>query len=141
MSNLTLTYHQGTNYWLLRRFATRASLLSAAIYALSISGAAAQSETSNAIDDDYLPFAASGSWTLTGNLAQSRAAHTATLLRNGKVLVAGGSSTQVGDLNSAEIYNPVTGRWSSTGSLATIRAGHTATLLRNGKVLIVGGTT
>jgi Galactose oxidase, central domain/Kelch motif len=81
---------------------------------------------------------ASGAWSATGSLATARFAYTATLLPNGKVLVAGGSgSTSV--LASAELYDPGSGAWSATGSLATGRGYHTATLLPNGKVLVAGG--
>jgi hypothetical protein len=73
-------------------------------------------------------------WSSAGNLNTARIGHTATLLPNGKVLVAGGDSTG----NSAELYDPGTGIWSSTGNFNTLRGGHTATLLPNGKVLVVG---
>ena len=63
------------------------------------------------------------------------ARHTATLLPNGKVLVAGGYAER-SSLSSAELYDPATGTWSSTGSLGTARSSHTATLLPNGKVLV-----
>ena len=78
----------------------------------------------------------SGTWTKTGSLATARASHTATLLPNGKVLVAGGG---VPRLASAELYDPASGTWTATGSLATARYAHTATLLPNGKVLVAGG--
>ena len=80
-----------------------------------------------------------GDWTSTGNLIAQRAGHTATLLQNGKVLVAGGWG---GDsaLDSAELYDPSTGTWSRTGNLITSRDGHTATQLQNGKVLVAGGS-
>src|SRR5215831_16111387 len=84
-----------------------------------------------------------GTWSLTGHLNNSapRAFHTATLLPNGKVLVAGGA---YGDFvfiarESAELYDPATGTWTPTGDLKTPRALHTTTLLPNGKVLVVGG--
>jgi hypothetical protein len=83
-----------------------------------------------------------GTWSLTGNLNGPRAGHAATLLQEGKVLVAGGCRDdecfpiQVG---SAEIYDPNTQTWSITGSLNTPRDyGHTTTLLANGDVLLVG---
>ena len=71
--------------------------------------------------------------------APHAADHTATLLPNGKVLVAGGCIMAVDDLSSAELYDPATGTWTATGSLGTARYGHTATLLPNGKVLVAGG--
>ena len=85
---------------------------------------------------------ATGTWTPAGSLGNARASHTATLLPNGKVLVAGGFIV-VGwytiPLASAELYDPATGTWTPTSSLGTARAGHTATLLPTGKVLVVGG--
>lgn len=77
-------------------------------------------------------------WIGTGNLTTARYGHTATLLPNGKVLVAGGSNGN-SLLISAELYDPALGTWSVTGSLLTERERHTATLLSNGKVLVVGG--
>src|ERR1700730_2608225 len=74
----------------------------------------------------------------TGLLNTGRDLHTATLLPNGKVLVAGGDNSS-GYLASAELYDPVSGTWTATGSLNTARYDHTATLLPNGKVLVVGG--
>ena len=70
--------------------------------------------------------------------APHAAYHTATLLPNGKVLVAGGSIAAAA-LSSAELYDPASGTWTATGSLGTARDSHTATLLPNGKVLVAGG--
>jgi N-acetylneuraminic acid mutarotase len=75
----------------------------------------------------------SGTWSTTGSMLVPRAGHTATLLRDGKVLVAGGRND-----NSAELYDPATGSWSSTGSLGAARNSRT-TLLPSGKVLVAGG--
>src|ERR1035441_8109093 len=75
---------------------------------------------------------ASDTWGLPGNLNDYHDGHTATLLTNGQVLVAGGG------VSSAELYNPVTGVWTYTGSLGVALTGHTATLLTNGKVLVAG---
>ena len=74
-----------------------------------------------------------GTWSPTGSMGTPRAQDTATLLADGKVLVAGGAGT------SAELYDPGTGTWSATGSMATARFGHTATLLPDGQVLVAGG--
>jgi uncharacterized delta-60 repeat protein len=83
---------------------------------------------------------AEGSFRFTGSLSQERRLHTATLLPNGKVLVAGGVFSAPGTaISSAELYDPQTGTWSATGSLHTARWFHTATLLVNGKVLVTGG--
>ncbi len=79
-------------------------------------------------------------WTATGSLVTARDEHTATLLPNGKVLIAGGAGTDgITPLATAELYDPASGTWGVTGNLATPRYGHTATLLPNGKVLVVGG--
>src|SRR5213075_2238079 len=87
---------------------------------------------------------ATGVWTATGHLGEARDSHTATMLPDGTVLVAGGiyaSDFVFGVVlrSSAELYHPVSGTWSATGNLGTARYGHTATLLLNGKVLVVGG--
>ena len=79
-----------------------------------------------------------GTWSATGSLAIARIYHTATLLLNGMVLVAGGLGATGFALDSAELYDPATGTWAATGSL-TARFGHTATLLLDGKVLVAGG--
>ena len=70
----------------------------------------------------------------------SRWYHTATLLPNGKVLVAGGYELVFPNarLASAEIYDPATGLMSGTSQMINARAGHRATLLQNGKVLATG---
>jgi uncharacterized protein YjdB len=77
-------------------------------------------------------------WSSAGNMINARTGHTATLLPNGQVLVAGGIGGYL-YLNSAEIYDPASNTWSSVGSLGTERYFHTATLLNNGTVLVAGG--
>jgi hypothetical protein len=90
-----------------------------------------------------------GAFQVTGSMSTGRLGHTATLLLDGRVLVAGGSGW-LGDavpnlpavdplIASAELYDPATGRFDLTGSMATRRAHHTATLLADGRVLIAGG--
>jgi N-acetylneuraminic acid mutarotase len=82
-------------------------------------------------------------WQAAGVLARARGKHTATLLRDGRVLVVGGSyfDKQTVFLATAEVYDPATNRWSAAGSMAAARIGHTATLLNDGRVLVVGGYT
>jgi len=78
-------------------------------------------------------------WTLTGSMNYARAEHTASILPNGKVLVAGGDNSTTESMNSAELYDPLTGNWSITGKMHNTRMCHTATVLLNGKVLVNGG--
>lgn len=73
-----------------------------------------------------------------------RVYHTATLLPNGKVLIAGGLSIGVDGtfglpVSSAELFDPATETFSGTGAMSAARASHTATLLNNGTVLVAGG--
>jgi hypothetical protein len=72
---------------------------------------------------------ATGLFSPTGSLSTARYIPTATLLLDGKVLVAGGLNFVSGYLASAELYDPATGLFSSTGSMSTARVSHTATLL------------
>src|SRR5712692_8016164 len=83
-----------------------------------------------------------GTWSSTGSMSTARLFHTATLLPNGEVLVAGGFTTaglSSAELASAELYNPTTGDWSSTGTMSSARDIPTATLLPDGEVLVAGG--
>ena len=73
------------------------------------------------------------------SMTAKRAAHTATLLNNGKVLIAGGFVGDGGGLSSVEVFDPTTITFTSAENMTAARAGHTATLLPNGKVLIAGG--
>jgi hypothetical protein len=79
-----------------------------------------------------------GTFTPTGDMNVPRFLHTATLLTNGRVLIAGGHSTAGAVLSSAEIYDPDTGTFTLTGDMTWPQAAHTATLLPDGKVLIAG---
>jgi len=85
--------------------------------------------------------ARSGAWSGVTSMGHVRGDHTATLLRDGRVLVVGGG---VGVSNgSAEIYDPRTGQWTMAGKMFTPRVGadHTATLLEDGTVLVAGGAS
>jgi hypothetical protein len=69
-------------------------------------------------------------------MVMARSGHTATLLPDGKVLVAGGN---ISVQSSAELYDPSTGTWNATGNMVVARSMHTATLLPDGSVLVAGG--
>ncbi|PWU09015.1 MAG: hypothetical protein C5B50_28095 [Verrucomicrobia bacterium] len=92
-----------------------------------------------ALDLSTMGQVAPAPWVYTGSLNTARAGFTATLLSDGKVLVAGGNNGEAPTLQSAELYDPATGIWTLTGSLSTPRYAHTATMLPNGKVLVAGG--
>jgi N-acetylneuraminic acid mutarotase len=77
-------------------------------------------------------------WSRTSNLVAARYWHTATLLQNGKVLVAGGQNvSQI--LKSTELYDPVSRTWNRAADLNAFRSEHTATQMQNGKVLVASG--
>jgi hypothetical protein len=91
-----------------------------------------------------------GMFTATGNMTTARSFHTATLLSDGKVLIAGGTpgsnpaalcNKLAGCMATAELYDPDSGTFAPTSDMTTSRSGHTATLLPDGRVLIAGGTS
>ena len=88
--------------------------------------------------DTTAPGTPSLSMSPTGSLTTPRDLHTATLLNNGKVLVAGGVGPTTFPL-VAELFDPASGTFTATGSLGAVRHSATATLLKNGKVLVAGG--
>jgi N-acetylneuraminic acid mutarotase len=82
---------------------------------------------------------AAGTFSATGSMSVPREGHTATMLRDGRVLIAGGSDNGIHTLDSAEIFDPSSGTFSRTGHLHQPRVAHVAALLGTGKVLIAGG--
>ena len=80
-----------------------------------------------------------GKFTATGTMTTARSGNTATLLPDGRVLIAGGFGSDGNVLASTELYDPQSGTFSPTGSMAAVRGDHTATLLPDGRVLIAGG--
>ena len=89
---------------------------------------------------------ATGKFSLTGSMALPRYGASATLLLDGRVLIAGSLLFKEklplqGNLEgySAEIYDPATGKFTMTGSMTVDRENHTATLLPDGRVLVTGG--
>ena len=79
------------------------------------------------------------SFTSTGSLTGQRFGHSAGLLGNGKLLIAGGNSN-AGYPAAAELYDPATGQFTATGSLAAPRVNHVMTLLNDGRALVAAGS-
>jgi WD40 repeat protein len=80
-----------------------------------------------------------GTFSPTGSMSQARINATATLLSDGRVLVTGGSDSDLNRLPSAELFDPRTGAFTATGSMRAARDQHGATRLLDGRVLIAGG--
>lgn len=85
------------------------------------------------------PVASQQTFLVSGTMLTPRQAHTATLLNNGLVLLAGGLDEGGHALASAELFDPKSGHFTATGAMNVARTFHSATLLPNGQVLIAGG--
>ncbi|WP_437680281.1 kelch repeat-containing protein [Sorangium sp. So ce131] len=84
----------------------------------------------------------SGAWQQLGEMRVARADHTATLLQDGRVLVAGGTEdgfSSRGQIASAEVFEPGADAWRLVGEMREVRALHTATRMNDGRVLVAGG--
>src|SRR5262249_9505101 len=81
-----------------------------------------------------------GAFITTGSMTIPRTSHTATLLVDGRVLIAGGTSGSDNLLRSPKLYDPSTGTFTATGDMVAAQRCQGATLLKSGKVLIASGT-
>jgi hypothetical protein len=84
---------------------------------------------------------ATGTFSATADMTTERAGHSAVLLNDGRVLIAGGGSFNGANvfISNAELYDPLTATFNRTGSMATGRAGVSAALLPDGRILLAGG--
>ena len=82
---------------------------------------------------------AAGTFSTVGSMGHGRYYHSATLLNNGQVLIAGGCFPGANTLITAELYDPIAQTFSPTGNMTMQRCGQSATLLQDGRVLIAGG--
>ncbi|HXW06369.1 MAG TPA: Ig-like domain-containing protein [Vicinamibacterales bacterium] len=98
------------------------------------------SDGSLAVSASAEVFAADGSVTAAAPLTVARAAHAAVRLKDGRVLVTGGTTADGTDTASSEVFDPVSGVWSYAGTMGEPRSAHTASLLEDGRVLIAGGS-
>lgn len=76
---------------------------------------------------------------LTSTMVSPRSGHSASLLLDGTVLLAGGNSSS-GPVSALETYDEISGSFSQAGVLATGRMEHAAAVLPDGRVFIAGGT-
>lgn len=83
----------------------------------------------------------SGVWAPTPNMLEGHVAHTATLLSDGRVLIAGGTHVDGVARARSELFDPRANRWTRAADMIHSRAGHAATLLADGNVLVTGGVT
>ena len=77
-------------------------------------------------------------WVPAGQFAVNRAGHSATVLKDGRVLVVGGAGP-ASTIAQAEIYDPEKNIWSPAGSLTLARTGHSAAIMSDGRVIVAGG--
>lgn len=99
---------------------------------IGLLGSAANDRTATAH-----PAQSVGAWVPLSSLNVGRSAHSATLLNDGRILVAGGLDSANRELKSAEIYDPSTGRSMTVGDLNEARSNHHAVGLKDGRVLVI----
>ena len=104
-----------------------------------VAGGFANGDGSGALASAELYDPRAGTWQATGAMHEARAGHTATLLADGTVLIAGGGSSPADTSGTAEVFEPGSGSWTATGRMDAARGSHTATRLADGKVLVAGG--
>jgi N-acetylneuraminic acid mutarotase len=140
-------YDPATNTWTpapaltVARYNHTATLLNNGKVLVAGGRGAGSSSGSSALASVEIYDRTSNVWTIGPSMASARYSHTATLLNDGRVLVAGGGDASGVPLASVEIYDPVSNTWTAAAILSTARLAQTATLLGSGRVLVAGGTS
>jgi N-acetylneuraminic acid mutarotase len=143
----TLRYDPATNLWVtLAPMATRRTFHSATLLSngkvLVVGGFHYDGPPAASVSSAELYDPQTNIWSSAGNLLEGRENHSATLLPDGRVLVAGGDDVLAFSLASSEIYDPTAATWVNAppvDGLTTPRRYHAATLLPNGRLLVTGG--
>ena len=104
-------------------------------------GGSTTGQTQGATETSELYDPSSQTFTPSGSMYSKRWLHSATLLGNGLVFVAGGENYYDTEKKETELYYPATGTFSPGPDLPIARASHTATVLQDGRILIAGGVT
>lgn len=107
---------------------------------LFVGGTDSGNSLGNALASAEIYDPATGRWSGAASMHTARQYHTATLLLDGTVLVAGGAGSTGSNTATAEVYDPAHDTWSAIGDMYEDRAGHSATLLPNGNVLVAAWT-
>ena len=127
------------------RYYNTATLLATGKVLVAGGGGACSAGTCQQFSSAELYDPATKTWTFTSPMNHVRLAHTATLMQDGRVLVAGGSNITEGCLANAEIFDPTNQQWTETGAMSAPRCGHQAALITQGPnagmVMVFSGST
>jgi hypothetical protein len=105
-------------------------------------GSTAVTATVGTVSADATVSVTTDTWSAAPQMPTERVAgHTATLLANGRLLVAGGVKSAGTGTAAADLFDPASATWTPAAPMSVMRSSHTATLLGDGRVLVTGGST
>jgi len=105
-----------------------------------VTGGVGGTESGNYLNSAEIFITTANLWISVSNLNYSRSEHTATLLKNGNVFIAGGINGTGSPLNTTEIFVSTKNAFDPGPNLLTALKGHSSSLLKSGDVIIAGGT-